>query len=136
MNWLQKGVVFTLLILRHLEGGASCSNRQDLMSKADAKNRLENGALLHELLQVVDQLFTQRWITRTVAQEQSVILVLERIFVIMDRLKFESEKLLYPLLEASSTAPLPPALLSWPSSGSGWFCRRSAPCGFLVFHLC
>jgi hypothetical protein len=70
-------IFFTLIVLHHLEGGASCGYRQDLMSQTDAKNWLENRALLHEPLQVADQLFAQRWITRPVAQEQSVVRVLK-----------------------------------------------------------
>lgn len=39
------------------------------MSKTNAKNWLKNGSLLHEPLQIIDQLFAQLGITRPIAQE-------------------------------------------------------------------
>lgn len=47
------------------------------MSQTDAKNWLENRALLHEPLQVINQLFAQLGITGPIAQKQSVVFVLK-----------------------------------------------------------
>jgi len=81
------------------------------VSQTDAKNWLENRALLHEPFQVIDQLFAQLGITRPIAQKQSVVFVLKKFWIIKG-LSFLVEKLLSPRLEASSTAPIPLGLLS------------------------
>jgi hypothetical protein len=82
------------------------------MSQTDAKNWLENRALLHEPLQVINQLFAQLGITRPIAQKQSVVFVLKSFFLTITFFAQKNEKLLFPQREASSTAPIPLGLIS------------------------
>jgi len=72
---INKTVILNNLL--HLEGGAASSNGQQLVAKANAKDWLHNGAGAHQFPQVVDQLFAQLRVARTVAQEQRIKAVLK-----------------------------------------------------------